>query len=61
MQHRGGGGDWRRRIPRRVSFVDCLPNELLVQILRDMKARDIGHLAMVCMRLYEVTQDKIIS
>jgi F-box-like len=52
---------WRKRIPRRVSFVDILPNELLVQIFNSCGAQDIGRLAKVCTRLHEVVQDSIIS
>lgn len=54
--------DWRKRITRRkVSFVDMLPNEMMVMILGECTARDVGRLSMVCSLLHEITQDKLIS
>jgi hypothetical protein len=53
--------DWKKRIPKRVPFVDILPNELLLLILRNCGARDIGRLSKVCRAFNEFIHDNIIS
>ena len=54
--------DWRKRIPKRVAFVNLLPNELLVLILSNCGAKDLGRLAKVCRAFNEIIHhDNIIS
>lgn len=53
--------DWKKRIPRRVPFVEFLPNELLVLILQHLGAKDMGRLSKVCRAFNDVVHDNIIS
>jgi len=52
--------DWKKRIPKRVPFVDILPNELLVHILRNCGAKDLGKLSKVCRAFNDFIRDDII-
>lgn len=61
MTKGNGGGDWRKRIPRRVNFADILPNEILVHIVRDCNSKDIGRISHVCRSLNEFIKDYFVS